>query len=82
MIAYPDQILNDTYLDQVYAEVSLLKYQESAKYQVCTNVSGSKFYAMHNGNSNIIYLPHSHANISLHSTTSLSSCSLRLSYSM
>lgn len=26
MIAYPDQILNDTYLDWVYAEVSLLKY--------------------------------------------------------
>lgn len=29
MIAYPDQILSDTYLDWVYAEVSLLKYHNT-----------------------------------------------------
>ena len=81
MIAYPDQILNDTYLDWVYAEVSLLKYhnthQESLDHVNFKYVSGSQFMLCIT--SIAIFPP---TLTCLHSTTSLSGCSLRMSYSI
>ena len=80
MIAYPDQILNDTYLDWVYAEVSTTTHQESLKYrshELTKYVTGSKFMLC------IILIAISPPTLTcLHSTTSLSGCSLRMSYSL